>query len=105
MLCTMGNERNSTDVVDGILDVNSHLFNDNSSWKLFGKNIPKSEIVFFSQVIIIYTIILVSIINLSLLSGDKSLWLSLIGICVGSILPSPSPSTLTPTRAVSSEKI
>lgn len=101
----MGNKRNSTDVVDGILDINSQIFDDNSTWKLFGKNIPKSEIVFFSQIIIIYTIILVSVVNLSLMNGEKSLWLSLIGICVGSILPSPSPSLVTQTKPIASEKI
>ena len=84
------NEGERTDATDGILNID--LTEDNTAWNFFGKKIPKSELVFFSQVIIIYIIVIVSIINLSASNGEASLWISLIGICTGSILPSPSPS-------------
>ena len=34
-------------------------------WHLFGAECPKEEIVFFCQVIILYTVIVVSIYNLT----------------------------------------
>ena len=36
-----------------------------SSWVAFGKKIPRSEIVFLCQVLILYTVIVVSIYNLT----------------------------------------
>lgn len=58
-------------------------------WALFGKRVPKSEIVFFSQTIILYTVIIVSIYNLS---TDKAsdLWVALLSSCLGYILPAPT---------------
>ena len=37
-----------------------------SRWRLFGDRIPKSEVVFFVQVILIYIVVIVSIINISI---------------------------------------
>ena len=59
-------------------------------WKCFGK-VPKQEVVFLTQVILIYTIVTVSIINLSLGNGDSNLWCVLISFSAGSLLPSPNP--------------
>ena len=43
-------------------------------WHLFGAECPKEEIVFFCQVIILYTVIVVSIYNLTVGHGDSTLW-------------------------------
>ena len=51
-------------------------------WALFGSQWPKSEIVFFCQVVILYTVVVVSIYNLTKGSGNSS--------CLGYLLPSPS---------------
>lgn len=60
-----------------------------SRWAFFGGSYPKSEIVFFSQTIILYTVIIVSIYNLSV--GQASdLWVSLLSSCLGYILPAPT---------------
>ena len=59
-------------------------------WTFCGK-VPKQEVVFLSQVILIYTIVTVSIINLSLGNGDSNLWCVLISFSAGSLLPSPQP--------------
>ena len=58
-------------------------------WNLCGKEVPRSEIVFFSQILIIYTIIAVSIFNLSTSSEQQNLWITLLSSCVGYLLPSP----------------
>lgn len=51
---------------------------------------PKNTLIFLSQIIIIYFIIIASIIQLSLQSSDKDLWLILLSTSLGYILPSPN---------------
>ena len=61
-------------------------------WTLCGKSdIPKKEIIFFSQVILIYVVVVGCIINLSLDTGCCStVWASMLSGCLGYLLPSPS---------------
>ena len=59
-------------------------------WDFCGRDIPRSEIVFFVQVIIVYIVVLVSIVNLSIgRQGDK-LWIALLSSSIGYLLPNPS---------------
>ncbi len=58
-------------------------------WPLFGKRLPRSEITFFAQVIIVYIVIITCIVNLSLGNGDINLWTALLSSCLGYLLPSP----------------
>lgn len=58
-------------------------------WHLLGARIPKAEIVYFCQMIIVYVIIITSIVNLSLQNGSTELWISLLSSCIGYALPSP----------------
>ena len=70
----------------------SFLDKDDTSsgkWHLLGSNIPKSEIVYFCQMIIVYIIIITSVVNLSLQNGSSELWISLLSSCIGYALPSP----------------
>ena len=60
------------------------------SWSLFGSKVPKSEIVFFCQVIVIYTVIVVSIYNLTVGGGNSNLWTSLLSSSIGYSLPNPT---------------
>ena len=59
-------------------------------WPLFGTRVPKTEIVFFCQVIIIYTIIVWSFYNLTTKDENATLWTSLLSSCLGYLLPSPT---------------
>lgn len=59
------------------------------SWKLCGYGINQSQVVYFSQIIILYIIILTCIVNLSLKNGDSNLWTALLSSSIGLILPSP----------------
>jgi hypothetical protein len=53
-------------------------------WKLWGgRKLPKPEIVYLSQIVILYIIIIVSLINLSLDRGENALWISLLSLCIG----------------------
>ena len=66
------------------------------SWTMFGKKTQQSKVVFFSQIIAIYIILLVSLISVSLITagvvfdnGMLSLWSTLLASGLGYLLPSP----------------
>lgn len=56
-------------------------------WSLLGNKIPKSEIVYFCQMSVVYIIIITSIVNLSLQNGSTELWISLLSCAIGYALP------------------
>jgi hypothetical protein len=58
-------------------------------WTIFGGKFPKQEVIYLSQVILIYIVVIACIINLSLWDANQSLWVSLLSGCIGYILPSP----------------
>ena len=60
-----------------------------SNWNVFGNKIPKEEIVFFTQVILIYIVCVACIINLSIGNGNSNLWTSLLSGSLGYLLPAP----------------
>ena len=59
-------------------------------WRFFGNRVPKAEIVYICQIIIVYLIIITSIANLSLDNGNAELWISLLCSAIGYALPSPT---------------
>ena len=65
-------------------------YNSIKHWKVFGHNIPKAEVVFFSQTIILYILIISCLINLSFGIGDQTIFTSILCSSVGYMLPSPS---------------
>jgi hypothetical protein len=62
-------------------------------WVLGGRVLPRSEIVFFCQMVIIFIVIVTSIINLSL-GAQSELWLILLSTSLGAILPNPNMKAL-----------
>ena len=59
-------------------------------WHLFGTECPKEEIVFFCQVIILYTVIGGQHIQPDCRHGDSTLWTALLSSSLGYLLPNPS---------------
>ena len=59
-------------------------------WHVFGKQLPKSEIVFFVQVVLIYIVVITSIVNLTLNKDEGKLWTALLSSSLGYLLPNPS---------------
>jgi hypothetical protein len=59
-------------------------------WNVFGNTIPKEEIVFFSQVVLIYIVAITCIVNLSLKLENSNLWTSLLSASLGYMLPAPN---------------
>lgn len=58
-------------------------------WSICGGRVPKNQVTFFVQIIVVYGIIIVSIAHLSLQSSNQELWLVLLSSAFGYILPSP----------------
>ena len=51
---------------------------------------PKNRITFIGQIVLIFIIVIVSLINLCLSRPDRELWLLLLSSSIGYILPNPS---------------
>ena len=64
--------------------------NNSTPSHLFGTECPKEEIVFLCQVVILYTVIVISIYNLTVGHGDSNLWTALLSSSLGYLLPNPT---------------
>ena len=61
-----------------------------TKWHFCGKLLPRSEIVFMFQVILVYMVVIVSIVNLTIGRADDKLWIALLSSGIGYILPNPT---------------
>ena len=59
-------------------------------WHLFGTVWPKEEIVFLCQVLVLFTVILISIYNLTTGHENPNLWTALLSSSLGYLLPNPT---------------
>ena len=57
------------------------------AWHIFGTECPKGEIVFLCQVVVLYTVIVVSIYNLTIGHSDSTLWTALLSSSLGIFSP------------------
>ena len=59
---------------------------------------------FFAQIIVVYMIIITSLVQISLRSPDKELWLILLSSSIGYILPSPGLKFRKQTNPISTDE-
>ena len=59
-------------------------------WDVCGHDVPRSEIVFFSQVIINYVVVCLCLFNLTTNRGDSNLWRALLSGFLSYLLPNPT---------------
>lgn len=61
-------------------------------WEFFGKRVPRSKIVFVCQILVIYTVVGMSLFNLTRGKdpAESQIWIALLGSCLGYVLPNPS---------------
>ena len=59
-------------------------------WHLFGTVCPKEEIVFLCQVLVLFTVIMLSIYNLTTGHENSNLWTALLSSSLGYLLPNPT---------------
>ena len=76
-------------MVDSSADSVTHHSRSSTFWSIFGYRVPRSEIVFFCQMILIYVVVGVSLFNLTRGHGADHLWVALLGSCLGYVLPNP----------------
>lgn len=67
-----------------------------------GSKVSRSALVFLSQVIILYISIITCFVNLTVRNGPNELWITVLSLSLGTILPSPkvrkhSRSSLPPS--------
>ena len=70
--------------------VDAALQRSNSKWTVCWQKVPKEEVIFFTQVILIYSVVGVCLVNLSLDIGNTTVWASLLSGCLGYLLPNPT---------------
>ena len=64
-----------------------------SAWKVFGRDVSRSAATFACQIFILYACILTCLVNLSVGNGSHDLWITLLSLSLGTILPSPKVKT------------
>ena len=60
-----------------------------SEWTLFGSKCSRTALVFICQVIFLYISIITCFVNLTVHNGPNELWITILSISLGTILPSP----------------
>ena len=60
-----------------------------SEWTLFGSICSRTALVFICQVIILYISIITCFVNLTVHNSPNELWITILSISLGTILPSP----------------
>ena len=70
-----------------------------SSWSFLGSRVPQAEIVFFSQVVLVYVVAAIALSQLALKpeGPQTTLWTALLSSTLGYLLPSPTLKTKTPS--------
>ena len=77
--------------------INEIIFEPESSrntyWKFCNRvTLPKSEVVFFTQMLVVITLMIISILKLTTFEQrceEASVWISILSSLVGYILPNP----------------
>ena len=77
--------------------INEIIFEPESSlntyWKFCNQvTLPKSEVVFFTQMLVVITLMIISILKLTAFEQrceEASVWISILSSLVGYILPNP----------------
>lgn len=77
--------------------INEIIFEPESSrntyWKFCNRvTLPKSEVVFFTQMLVVITLMIISILKLTAFEQrceEASVWISILSSLVGYILPNP----------------
>ena len=58
-------------------------------WTLFGSKFSRMALVLLCQVIILYISIITCLVNLTVRNGPNELWITILSLSLGTILPSP----------------
>lgn len=73
-----------------------------SDWSWCGTRVPKNQVTYLTQVVLVFCIIAVSLSQIIMQSSDRELWLVLLSTSIGYVLPSPRLRFLKPKISVTS---
>jgi hypothetical protein len=59
-------------------------------WTACGTKYHKNQVVFFSQVTLVFLVVITCLVNLTLQREPQSLWITLLSTSVGCFMPAPS---------------
>ena len=62
---------------------------ETSRWRMCGYNFPRGEVVFLTQMLLIYAVVITALINLSVGAEHNTLWVALLSSCLGYVMPCP----------------
>lgn len=68
-----------------------HSYSDKGSptWQVLGRNLPKQDVAYFAQILIIYAVVIASLVNLTMYKDENKVWIALLSSCIGYMLPQP----------------
>ena len=72
------------------MEVSLMATSEEQGWCCSGSRVPRAEIVYCCQVVLILVIVFASIYNLTKEQGDQQLWTALLSSCMGYLLPNPT---------------
>lgn len=78
-----------TDYIDTVYDSQN---NERPPWKLCNFTVPRSEVVFFTQVTVVFIILVVALSKMAFYEvscEEQTIWVSLVSGAVGYLLPNP----------------
>lgn len=59
------------------------------NWMACGYNFPRTEIVFFTQMLLVYAVVITCLVNLTVGNDHHTLWVALLSSSLGYVMPSP----------------
>ena len=62
----------------------------NSAWRICNQKMPKDEVVFLCQVLVLFTVLCCSLYNLTTKDEKSPLWISLLNASIFVMCPNPS---------------
>lgn len=75
----------------GATETDSDISSERMKWTCCGKVYPRQELVYFTQTTLLYIVTLTAIVNLTFGNRDDiTLWASLLGSAIGTMLPAPA---------------
>lgn len=77
------------DSKDDVLHINE---NTEENWQMCCSVLHKAEVVFFVQIIFLFTIMIFSMVQIISKVDNQEIYFSLLSSCIGIIIPSPTIS-------------
>ena len=72
-----------------VKDIDAGEVKNSNPKRVQAKTFPRQEFLFFSQLSLIFIVVLASILNISMGNGKQEVWMILLSTGIGALLPNP----------------